>query len=123
MNTVLKLILNLNNMKTIELKLYQFSELSDKAKEKALAKFSDINTDYEWWSYIVDDAKEIGFKLESFDIYRREITMKMIVSVPESIKLIKENHGESCETYKIALETEKELEEYKDDETMTEAVE
>jgi hypothetical protein len=30
-------------------KIYQISELSDKAKEKAIAAFRDVNTDHDWW--------------------------------------------------------------------------
>lgn len=52
-------------MKTIELKLYKFSELSDEAKQKAIEKFSDINVDYEWWNFVYEDftekAKNAGF--------------------------------------------------------------
>lgn len=30
-------------------KIYPFAELSDKAKERALATFRDVNTDHDWW--------------------------------------------------------------------------
>jgi hypothetical protein len=33
----------------METKVYTFDELSDEAKEKAIEKLSDINTDDEWW--------------------------------------------------------------------------
>ena len=36
-------------MRTIEITAYQFAELSDKAKQKALETFRDINTDDDFW--------------------------------------------------------------------------
>jgi hypothetical protein len=34
----------------VTVKVYKFNELSEKAREKALEKLSDINTDYDWWN-------------------------------------------------------------------------
>jgi hypothetical protein len=52
-------------MKTIEIKLYQFSELSEKAKEKALENFHDINVDYGWSDFTIEEIterlNELGF--------------------------------------------------------------
>ncbi len=54
-------------MKTIELKLYSFDELSDEAKEKAIERCSDFNIDYDWYQSIYDDFTEIA-KNAGFDI-------------------------------------------------------
>ena len=54
-------------MRIKETKVYPFGELSDEAKETALEKLSDINTVYDWWDSVYDDAKEIG-KLMGIDI-------------------------------------------------------
>ncbi len=52
-------------MKTVEIKVYQFDELSDEAKEKAHQWWGDGGFDYEWWEFIYEDfkerAKEAGF--------------------------------------------------------------
>lgn len=42
-------------MRTVRTKVYKFSELSKSAKEKAVEKLYDINTDSEWWDLTVDD--------------------------------------------------------------------
>ena len=38
-------------MKTIETVVYDFDELSDEAKQKAINNLSDINVDYGWWEF------------------------------------------------------------------------
>ncbi len=45
-------------MKTIQVQLYTFEELSDKAKERVLSDHRDINTDYEWWDFTYEDWYE-----------------------------------------------------------------
>lgn len=47
-------------MKTKEITLYTFDELSDDAKEKALEHFRTVNVDFEWWDAVYDDAERIG---------------------------------------------------------------
>lgn len=37
--------------KTVTYNLYQYDELSEDAKERALEWASDINVDYEWWDF------------------------------------------------------------------------
>jgi hypothetical protein len=46
-------------MKTIQLNLYSFEELDEKAKEKALKYYQDLNVDFDWWGFIYDDFIEI----------------------------------------------------------------
>lgn len=89
-------------MKTVKIKLYQFSELSDEAKERVLNKFSNINTFFEWWDYIYEDAKEIGFKITSFDLYRGTMTGEEIRGADEIALNILNNYGKTCKTYKLA---------------------
>jgi len=45
-------------MKTIEINLYQFNELSESAKQTAIEWYRSVNLDYDWWEFIYDDAKE-----------------------------------------------------------------
>ena len=51
-------------MKTIKLKLYEFAELKDDTKGKALKELYDINVFDDWYNFIYDDfvsiAKTIG---------------------------------------------------------------
>ena len=90
-------------MKTIELTLYKFDELSDEAKQTAIEKLSDINVDYDWWQNTYQDAENIGLKITSFDLDRnRYADGTFLKSSLEVAELIKENHGESCNTYSLA---------------------
>jgi hypothetical protein len=90
-------------MKTIEIKLYQFSELSEEAKEKAVENLSDINVDYEWWLSTYEDAETVKLKLTEFDLERnRHCKGEFMESPAETAELILTNHGKDCETYKTA---------------------
>ena len=86
---------------------YQFDELSENAKQKAIENLYDLNIDYEWWESVYEDAERIGCKITGFDTDRGsycEMTLDYETSVIEAIL---KNHGETCETYKIAKSFEK----------------
>jgi myo-inositol catabolism protein IolC len=90
-------------MKTIEIKLYKFSELSEEAKQKAIEKHYDINVDYDWWQNTYEDARQIGLKITSFDLDRnRHAKGEFLLSACEVAQNILNEHGESCQTYKTA---------------------
>ena len=90
-------------MKTVTINLYQFSELSETAKENAINNLSDINIDSDWWNSICEDAAQVNIKIKSFDIDRGSyLNAKFIESAYNTANLIILNHGESCETYKTA---------------------
>jgi hypothetical protein len=90
-------------MKTKIINVYSFSELSKEAKQKALNYFWDINIDYDWWSYIYEDAKNIGFKITSFDLDRnRHAKGHFELSAFEIAQNILNEHGKKCDTYKTA---------------------
>jgi len=90
-------------MKTIEIILYKFDELSEAAQQNAINKLSDINVDYDWWESTYQDAQSIGLKITSFDLDRnRHADGHFLKSSLEVAELIKENHGESCNTYSLA---------------------
>ena len=92
-------------MKTIEINLYEFSELSDKAKQKAISKLSDINVSHDWWNFTYDDAENIGLKITSFNLDRnRHAKGKFIISGCEVAEKIMSEHGENCETFKTAAQ-------------------
>ena len=91
-------------MKTVELKVYSYSELSDKAKEKALNWYAQGNLSYEWWDFTYEDAATIGLKITEFDLDQNRHAKGKFTKRPEDVAaLIFENHGKDCETYANAL--------------------
>lgn len=104
-------------MKEVKIKLYQFSELSEKAQRNAIEEFGDINVDHSEWDNTIEDAKEIGLKIISLDDHRQN-EGEFMYSAIETADLIKSNHGENCETYKTAVnfmdEWSKTVEKYSD---------
>lgn len=89
-------------MKTIEIKLYSFDELTEQAKEIAIIKNADINIYDEWWDAIYDNAFNVHLDIIGFDIYHRDITVKFIYSAIDTAHAIMQNHGENCGTYKLS---------------------
>ena len=90
-------------MKQVTINVYSFNELSEDAKQKAIENLSDINVNYEWWDCTYEDAKNIGLKLESFDLDRnRHAKGEFILSAIEVAANILSQHGETCDTYKTA---------------------
>ncbi len=57
-------------MRIAQMRVYQFDELSEEAKEKALQKLRDINVDYDWWELYYEgfreELREIGTEAEDF---------------------------------------------------------
>ena len=88
-------------MKTIEVTVYQFSELSDEAKEKAIQRLSDINVHFEWWDCTYEDAKSIGLNIISFD-HERYLNGEFTLSACEVAQNILNSHGDHCETFETA---------------------
>ena len=84
-------------MKSKVIILYKFSELSDKAKEKAIQDYREADIYPNWWEFIYEDADIIGLKITSFDDYK--VTAKFLSCPYNTAKLILDNHGENCETY------------------------
>jgi hypothetical protein len=90
-------------MRTIETKVYQFNELNDEAKERAIEKCRYFQVEGEWWEHTYDDAKRIGLKLTTFDLDRnRHAKGEFLLSAVEVAQNILNEHGETCETYKTA---------------------
>jgi hypothetical protein len=90
-------------MKMIEIKLYKFNELSEQAKQKAIENLSDINVECDWWESTYEDAERIGLKITGFDLDRnRHATGELMLSPSEICANIIRDHGEQCETYKLA---------------------
>lgn len=92
-------------MKTIEINLYKFDELSDEAKQTAIEKNYDLNVagGFDWWENTYEDAKNIGLKITGFDIDRGSYCSgEFNLSANEVAANIFRDHGEVCETYKTA---------------------
>ena len=90
-------------MRTIELKVYEFQELSDAAKQTAINEYRDINTDYEWYTATYEDAASIGLEIKGFDLYANRIQAELIQSVAQCCEDIIATHGESTSTYALAV--------------------
>lgn len=106
-------------MREVTVKLYEYSELSDKAKEKARDWYLEHALEYEWWDVVYEDAENIGLKIKEFDLDRGAYCRgNVVTSIPEVIEKILSDHGEKTETYKTAKEFEpvfKALEKMRDD--------
>jgi hypothetical protein len=90
-------------MRHIKTNLYKFIELSEAAKQKAIEKNCDLNTNYDWWDWVYEDAETIGLKITGFDIDRgRYCEGDFCLSALEVAQNILNHHGESCETYQEA---------------------
>lgn len=103
-------------MKTIRTKVYQFNELTEQAKQKAIEQFSDINVDYDWWQSTYEDAANIGLKITSFDLDRRRHAKGEFLDCANEVaaKILIE-HGKDCETYKTAQRYLQDVEDVKKD--------
>tara|TARA_R110002012_G_scaffold89292_1_gene219381 strand:+ start:60 stop:521 length:462 start_codon:yes stop_codon:yes gene_type:complete len=99
-------------MRIIETKAYQFEELDEQTKEKAIDNYRYIGVeDNFWWEYIKEDLISVGIELRSFDIERGSFAKIYLKDFSETCDLILKWHGENCETYKIA---ERYIKEYND---------
>lgn len=87
-------------MKTIEITLYKFEELSKEAQQKAIDNNLDFNVDYEWWDGTYDDAKNVGIDIGSFENY--SYCKGTIMDTEQTAHDILKEHGEQCDTYKTA---------------------
>lgn len=90
-------------MKTITINLFEFSELSDSAKEKARQWYREGALDYEWWDGVYEDAKRIGLEIDSFDLDRnRHANGSFSKYAEHCARMIMQEHGDQCETFKTA---------------------
>ena len=90
-------------MRTIETKVYQFKELDEQIKEKAIDNYRYIGVeDNFWWEYIKEDLISVGIELRSFDIGRGSFAEIHLEDFYDTCEKIIDSHGKNCETYKIA---------------------
>jgi hypothetical protein len=89
-------------MKTIQLKLYHFSELNERAQKKALADNQDFNVSHNWWDWIYSDAEEAGLKITGFDLDRAcYCNAQFIHDAIYTATQIRLNHGEKTDTFQL----------------------
>ena len=90
--------------KIIKTEVFTFEELTnEKSRQKALDWGYDTSTDYEWWDFIYEEAKNLGCEISGFDTGRNNsIDFQFIESAESIAQKIVDEHGEDCETYKTA---------------------
>jgi len=88
-------------MKIKKIKVYEFDELSDESKKKAVENLSDCNVDYEWWESIYEDADRVSVEITGFDIDHGSLSFKVHDEDDTAQRIVKE-HGKTCDTYKLA---------------------
>lgn len=63
----------------------------------------DINVNFEWWDFTIDDAKNIGLIIDEFDLDRGAFCRgKFVDGATECADKIIKEHGDTCETYTTA---------------------
>lgn len=94
-------------MRTIhtQINVYQWDELSEDAKQKAIDHARYWNVDHDWWDCTYEDAERIGAKISAFDIGRAwSIDIALTQSVGEVCRTILSDHGFACDTHELARE-------------------
>jgi hypothetical protein len=87
----------------VEIEVFTFDELDDKAKDVARDWYRSASVGDEWWDSVYEDAENVGIKITSFDLGgRREIDGKFLASAEETAHKIEKDHGAESETYKTA---------------------
>lgn len=90
---------------TIEIEIFTVDDLKEKQYEdvrnKVLERHGDINVDYPWYDHMTD-GEDGGIVIEEFDLYGGTISGKFVTSAEDTARYIIDNHGETCDTYKIA---------------------
>jgi hypothetical protein len=90
-------------MRIIETKAYQFDELDEQTKEKAIDNYRYISVEDDFrYEFIKEDLDSVGIELRSFDLGRGSFAEIHLEDFCETCDLILKWHGENCETYKIA---------------------
>lgn len=90
-------------MKTVTLNLFEFDELNEEARKKALEFSIYINVEYDWWLQTYEDATQAGMKISGFDLDRgRTVDLEFVNPASEVANYIINNHGEKCNTYQSA---------------------
>jgi len=93
-------------MKTIKIRLYEFAELEEKAKDKALKELFDINVNFDWYDTVFYDfqaiVKTLGISLTANNIHFSGFysqgdgsAFKASVNLPELLAGVKNENWKS----------------------------
>lgn len=97
-------------MRTEEIKIFEFNELSEAAQQKVLRDYCDINVNFDWWHFAFDDAEIVNLKISGFDLDREwSIDIDPLSSIEEVLSAIIEEHGQSTDTAKLARQYSEKL--------------
>jgi len=90
-------------MRIIKTKAYQFEELDEQTKQKAIdnCRYRNVDDDF-WYEFIEEDLYSVGIELRSFDINRGNYAHLFIDNMFISCDKIIKFYGLNCEIYKIA---------------------
>lgn len=101
-------------MRTVRVKIYQFSELTPKIQKKVLANNFDINTHDNWWINVYEDAELIRIKITAFDTESKYIIGNFIETPEDTIEAILQEERFEPETtlHKIAIKYKNILSKY-----------
>jgi hypothetical protein len=86
-------------MKTINVTIYQYSDLDERGKARVRESNRDTWLEGRWYNGVYDDAENIGLTIKSFDLYRREIDVRAD-DVDDTARAIEKDHGIETPTYK-----------------------
>lgn len=77
-------------MKTIEVTLYKFDELSEEAKKKAIEDNRGILTDFgtNWWEVTFEHFRDLGIEIDGFDLYSYKLSFDLTEDVDQVCKNI-----------------------------------
>lgn len=94
-------------MKKIELTVYGFNELDEKAKKHArkLVREQIEGAGDDWYESVKTDAAFVGLSIDSFELYGQgqHISIDFNSSPEEVAQNILANHGVECESHAAAL--------------------
>jgi len=115
-------------MRTIEIKVYKFTELDKQTKEKVIENYRYINVeDTFWYEWIKDDFNRLGLEIKEFDIGRENYAKIYIDNFEDTSNYIIEEFGDSVAIKQTAKnyidEYEKILSNFKEDEDIEREVE
>jgi len=93
--------------------VYKFDELNEVAKQAALENMAYVNVEHHnWFDDMYEDAKNIGLIITDFELDNNKKAIgKLNYSLKETVQAIQEDHGDTCETFKLAEKFDKEYDE------------
>jgi len=92
-------------VKVTRTELFPHDELSEKAQRAAIEGLYAVNVDdHDWWDGTYEDAKSIGCDIGGFDINRGGDISFMCDDHEATAHAITKDHGDSCDTHKLAAE-------------------